>query len=601
MPDYLPDPDHPGQHIDIIELVRRYPDRPPPVNVEGLLRRDLWTRQEALLILCGLAPHNVVHSGLPIGTIGGGIVYLDGIASAQLDALGLQHPRAQDWLPEFETLRRYAEGHRMDERKTPAEWLAWANSKGFTPYWQAKEAASDSDFFAQVIRQEAARIASEARGYTVSPDAFNVEQYDSASGLLDAIALRPHNQAPPCVWAHWFALELAELNGQPQADRMHAHRFEQAIVHAARKGDLRMCTHDAVGAPVDVTPDMPDDAIAQRLGLKSADLRAWAELHWPELAASRLLKEPTDGEAGRDEAARRAAGRYTLREAAKEIAKQGRANWGNVLRRLSDAWASGDLPAYRPGSTVRSTPEESALHRYYMEAYWKDLNAWLANKMPRIGFKFPKPEGDTEIGGDELAGFEEALEEEWNGGPIDWERWTVKSATLTAQQAARLMAGLDPERFEQLAFTKSDKAGPAKAHARRLEQLAEAEDPPKERDAPAGWLAWADAKRERVHSPYRVAIEQAAKGAAPAEQAATVAAQGTPAEQWADAKGDMKRRRELAHDMVKRCQGNKTKAAERLGTATAQLYRALKWEPQHSKRGSVAFPLDQLTGGPRRT
>ena len=94
MPDYLPDPDHPGQHIDIIELVRRYPDRPPPVNVEGLLRRDLWTRQEALLILCGLAPHNVVHSGLPIGTIGGGIVYLDGIASAQLDALGLQHPRA---------------------------------------------------------------------------------------------------------------------------------------------------------------------------------------------------------------------------------------------------------------------------------------------------------------------------------------------------------------------------------------------------------------------------------------------------------------------------------------------------------------------------
>ena len=194
-----------------------------------------------------------------------------------------------------------------------------------------------------------------------------------------------------------------------------------------------------------------------------------------------------------------------------------------------------------------------------------------------------------------------ALEEEWNGSPIEWDRWTVKSVTLTAAQAVRLMAGLDPERFEQLAFTKSGKAGPAKAHARRLEQLAEAEQPPKLRDTPAGWLAWADAKRERVHSPYRVAIEQAAKAAAPAEQAATVAAPGTPAEQWADAKGDMKRKRELAHDMVERCQGNKTKAAERLGTATAQLYRALNWEPQHSKRGSVAFPLDQLTGGPRRT
>ena len=60
---YVPDPDHPGQHIDIIELVRRYPDKPPPVNAEGLLKRDLWTRQEALLILAGLDPRNVVDGG----------------------------------------------------------------------------------------------------------------------------------------------------------------------------------------------------------------------------------------------------------------------------------------------------------------------------------------------------------------------------------------------------------------------------------------------------------------------------------------------------------------------------------------------------------
>ena len=145
MSQYVPDPDHPGQHVDIIELVRRYPDRPPPVNVEGPLRRDLWTRQEALLILCGLAPHNVVDGGLPIGTIGAGIVYLDGIASAQLDAQGLQHPRAQEWLPEFMTLARYATGQDMDERKPPVKWLAWAESKGFMPDWLDDAATDDSD------------------------------------------------------------------------------------------------------------------------------------------------------------------------------------------------------------------------------------------------------------------------------------------------------------------------------------------------------------------------------------------------------------------------------------------------------------------------
>ena len=138
MPHYINDPENPGQRIDIIELVRRYPDTPPPVNVEGLLKRDMWTRQEALLILAGLAPHNVVHAGLPIGTIGAGIVYLDGITSARLDAEGLQHPRAQEWLSEFATLAGCAAGQDMNERKPPGEWLAWAASKGFAPYWLAE-------------------------------------------------------------------------------------------------------------------------------------------------------------------------------------------------------------------------------------------------------------------------------------------------------------------------------------------------------------------------------------------------------------------------------------------------------------------------------
>ena len=166
MPHYVPDPENPGQHIDIIQLLGRDPSKPLPVPIDGLLKRDLWTRQEALLILAGLDPRNVVDGGYPIGTIGAGIVYLDGTTSAQLDAQGLQHPRAQDWLPEFDRLKGYAAGQDMGERKAPAEWLAWAKSKAFTPYWlrsvecEIRAAAIAADLRATEHAQDSERVAS---------------------------------------------------------------------------------------------------------------------------------------------------------------------------------------------------------------------------------------------------------------------------------------------------------------------------------------------------------------------------------------------------------------------------------------------------------
>jgi hypothetical protein len=101
---------------------------------------------------------------------------------------------------------------------------------------------------------------------------------------------KPH-LAPIAVWASRFAQELAALNGKPKADRMHSHRFEQAVLHAARQNKLRLRTLDAVCAPVEVTEDMADDLLTQRLGVGAEDLRAWAAAHWPELLQSRLLAE----------------------------------------------------------------------------------------------------------------------------------------------------------------------------------------------------------------------------------------------------------------------------------------------------------------------
>lgn len=96
------------------------------------------------------------------------------------------------------------------------------------------------------------------------------------------------------VWADFFASELAVLNGKDSADRTHAHRFERAMLDAARAGHLRLRSMDAVGAPIDGKKigAMSNDAITQHVAADTQDVRAWAREHWPELLQSRLLAEP---------------------------------------------------------------------------------------------------------------------------------------------------------------------------------------------------------------------------------------------------------------------------------------------------------------------
>ena len=111
------------------------------------------------------------------------------------------------------------------------------------------------------------------------------------------------------------------------------------------------------------------------------------------------------------EAARRAEGRYTLREAAKEIAERARGNWREIAGRLKADWASKKLQVFRPGSTATCTPSSAGLHPDYLEAHWDDLNAWLEENEQRIAWRFPRPEASlTPSGQDADGGTEEAKE-----------------------------------------------------------------------------------------------------------------------------------------------------------------------------------------------
>lgn len=104
------------------------------------------------------------------------------------------------------------------------------------------------------------------------------------------------------------------------------------------------------------------------------------------------------GEAAREEAARRADGRYTLREAAKEIARNGRGDWLDMANRLKDDCASDKLKFFKPGSTLscKLSSKPPLMHPYYLEIYWCDLNAWIEKNEPYITFRFPAPATATE-------------------------------------------------------------------------------------------------------------------------------------------------------------------------------------------------------------
>lgn len=139
MPEYVDDPDNPGKRIDVVELQKRDPLKVlPPVKVRHWLRRELWTRREAIKLLSGYDPGGTPwdeseegFSSIPTGRI----TYLDGLMAHWLSDAGLHHPLSDECLRNLWTLTEYSKWTSLDERRTPREWLEWADSKSFQPYW----------------------------------------------------------------------------------------------------------------------------------------------------------------------------------------------------------------------------------------------------------------------------------------------------------------------------------------------------------------------------------------------------------------------------------------------------------------------------------
>lgn len=139
MPHYVDDPENPGTKIDVHALQERHPLRDlDPIFVVNRLRDDSWTLREALQILAGYDPTRTQWeeaNGQLFQTPPGLHFYLDGLSSELLRQKGLTHPRRMENLSDINDLMHYARHSSLDERRTPAAWIDWAESKAFAPYW----------------------------------------------------------------------------------------------------------------------------------------------------------------------------------------------------------------------------------------------------------------------------------------------------------------------------------------------------------------------------------------------------------------------------------------------------------------------------------
>jgi hypothetical protein len=116
----------------------------------------------------------------------------------------------------------------------------------------------------------------------------------------------------------------------------------------------------------------------------------WAEERFPRFPRF-LVKEEMHRLYREQNEAKRAAGRFTLEEAALHISGNTE-NVQEVCAKLMRAALSGDLPVYLPGKlTKHDYGNDNTVREFYEEAYWEDLNKWLIANEPRLPFRFSTP------------------------------------------------------------------------------------------------------------------------------------------------------------------------------------------------------------------
>lgn len=258
MPEYVDDPDNLGKKVDVIRLqIRRPYDLLRPYWIEHWLLRDVWTRRQALLLLAGYDADRTNwgddgrrFNQIPIGQIW----YLDKTSAHQLHDAGITHPRHSECFEDFWKLCTLASGTPLDETRTPDEWIAWAGSKKFQPYWiAAAKAYVDKCCIASEVDSTGDTVPDATKpekGMTHTEPNWSLWHRMLKASLFDAVCLTCNVNPGAATLnpvqhgiAHLLGLDFVGLD----VTREIAERLSIARSHAGTGGTLPTLTGDKDG------------------------------------------------------------------------------------------------------------------------------------------------------------------------------------------------------------------------------------------------------------------------------------------------------------------------------------------------------------------
>lgn len=161
----------------------------------------------------------------------------------------------------------------------------------------------------------------------------------------------------------------------------------------------------------------------------------------------------------------------------------------------------------------------------------KDLNACAP--LNEEGFSFAlvvDPRAELESNSD-------VVELVLNGTLLNWEYWVKKMRRLSAGQAARLMAGLDPDLYANLDARPVPKNDVRDACQRVVSVERLALNLEKEQDTAVGWLEWAKQHGFQIHTNFVLKVldgaEEASAGAELLERSPLAAGDSRQKGEWA--------------------------------------------------------------------
>jgi hypothetical protein len=370
--------------------------------------------------------------------------------------------------------------------------LGWTEARIEAERRNAERIRAAGGFQNWVAMCEAARKASEARGYPVSPDAFSNRDAgpdDERNGFA-AMAKEENSGGPPELWAYWFAFEMAERNG-----------WDYATQTAAEAQIMRTFEASADTLPLRQYPSTFPLPKGQPLPPKwregcfmlKAELRTWAKQHAPDLLGSALL--------------------------AAEAKRSSVVNWDDMTdisipggmhliskRRALDILLDATLGPI-PEATMDGAIRKSQIPAFASligtaptEELTKDERDWLELAWNLAGLDWPEHPTKNEWESRYLAAFRQAA---------DRPDWTPVSTWGLNQNIAEQGRELTRQRYEADVFTTMQEYGRTGFAA------------------PHG-----QGGHWNIEDVKAAVARMGSAQAAPAVEAATIAGPGTPAKQW---------------------------------------------------------------------